>query len=199
VLPPNERLRVLALDVTDAESIRQAVNAAGQINVLINNARISALAALEGNSIETARDIPETNTLGTIAMTQAVLPQFRQRKAGDIVNVTSGSMPLHSVYTASKAAVNTFPESLALELHQFSICVNLALQGQVESRFGESARPRIQDGIPDAYAASRSVSSRDGPSRLCSAGRRLRRKRCGAPRTIPRARFASPLALTPWR
>src|ERR1700692_3575914 len=109
VLPRSERLRVLALDVTDPESVRQAVEAAGPINALVNNAGIGVMGALEGTSMETAREVFETNTLGTMAVAQAVLPQFRQRKAGVIVNVTSSvtlkSLPLLSVYTASKAAV----------------------------------------------------------------------------------------------
>ena len=157
VLPRSEHLRVLALDVTDPESIRQTVDAAGPIDVLVNNAGIGVLGALEGISIDTAREVFETNTLGTIAMTQAVLPQFRQRKAGVIVNVTSSvtlkSLALLSVYTASKAAVNAFTESLALELQPFNIRANLVLPGRApETRFGENAQPRMQGGIPEAYA-----------------------------------------------
>lgn len=67
-------------------------------------------------------------------LTQAVLPQFRQRKSGVILNVTSSvtlkSLPLLSVYTASKAAVNAFTESLALELQQFNVRVRLVLPGR---------------------------------------------------------------------
>jgi NAD(P)-dependent dehydrogenase (short-subunit alcohol dehydrogenase family) len=155
VLPRSEHLRVLALDVTDPESIRKIVEAAGPIDVLVNNAGIGLLGAVEGISMETARGVFETNTLGTIAMTQAVLPQFRLRRAGVIVNVTSSvtlkSLPLLSVYTASKAAVNAFTESLALELQPFNVRVNLVLPGRApETRFGENARPRIQ--VPEAYA-----------------------------------------------
>jgi len=157
VLPHSEHLRVLALDVTDVESIRQAVDAAGPIDVLVNNAGIGLFSALEGTSMETVRAIFETNTLGTIAMTQALLPQFRQRKAGVIVNVTSSvtlkSLPLLSVYTASKAAVNAFTESLALELAPFHVRVNLVLPGRApETRFGENAQARMQAGFPEAYA-----------------------------------------------
>ena len=156
-LPRSERLRVVPLDVTDPESIRRAVDAAGPIDVLVNNAGIGVLSALEGTSMATAREVFETNTLGTMAVTQAVLPQFRQRKAGVIVNVTSSvtlrPLPLLCVYTASKAAVNAFTESLALELQQFNVRVNLVLPGRApETRFGENARPRMQDGIPEAYA-----------------------------------------------
>lgn len=157
VLPRSERLRVLALDVTDPNSIREAVEAAGPIDVLVNNAGIGWLNPLEGTPMDSARQIFETNTIGTMAMTQAVLPQFRQRKAGAIVNVTSSvtllPLPLLSVYTASKAAVNAFTESLALELEQFKVRVRLVLPGRApETRFGENARSRMQAGIPDAYA-----------------------------------------------
>jgi NAD(P)-dependent dehydrogenase (short-subunit alcohol dehydrogenase family) len=170
ILPPSEHLRVLALDVTDAASIRQAVEAAGPIDVLVNNAGIGWLNALEGTPIEAARELFETNTLGTMAMTQAVLPHFRHRKAGVVVNVTSSvtlrSLPLLSVYTASKAAVNAFTESLALELRQFGVRVNLVLPGRApETRFGENARARMQGGFPEAYdALAQSVFAQWGQS-----------------------------------
>ena len=174
VLPRSERLRVLALDVTNSDSIRQAVEAAGPIDVLVNNAGIGMLGVLEGTSMETAREVFETNTLGTIAMTQAVLPQFRQRKAGVVVNVTSSvtlkPLALLSVYTASKAAINAFTESLALELQQFNVRVNLVIPGRSPTRFAENARSRMQGGVPDAYADfARSVFAGLGQS---SAGTR---------------------------
>jgi len=157
VLPRSDRLRLLALDVTDAESIRRAVEAAGPIDVLVNNAGIGMLNALEGTPMETVREIFETNTLGTIAMTQAVLPQLRRRRSGVVVNVTSSvtlrSLPLLSVYTASKAAVNAFTESLALELQPFDVRMRLVLPGRApETRFGDNARTRMPDGFPEAYA-----------------------------------------------
>jgi NAD(P)-dependent dehydrogenase (short-subunit alcohol dehydrogenase family) len=157
VLPRSERLRVLALDVTDADSIRRAVAEAGPIDVLVNNAGIGMLGALEGATLDNLRGVVETNTIGTMAMTQAVLPQFRQRRAGVVVNVTSSvtlkALPLLAVYTGSKAAVNAFTESLALELRQFDVRVHLVLPGRSpETRFGANAQPRMQGGIPDAYA-----------------------------------------------
>lgn len=157
VLPRSGRLRVLALDVADAASVRQAVEDAGPIDVLVNNAGIGVLGALEGIAMTTVREIFETNTLGTIAMVQAVLPQFRQRQAGIVVNVSSSvtlrSLPLGAVYTASKAAVNAFTESLALELEQFNIRVKLVLPGRApETHFGKNAQSRMQGTIPEAYA-----------------------------------------------
>ncbi|HWA80526.1 MAG TPA: SDR family oxidoreductase, partial [Acetobacteraceae bacterium] len=156
VLPRSENLRILALDVTRAESIREAVEAAGPIDVLVNNAGIGLLNALEGTPMDSIREIFETNTFGTMAMIQAVLPQFRERKSGVIVNVTSSVTlrPLHllSVYTASKAAVNAFSESLALELQQFHVRVCTVLPGRAPgTKFGENARAKMGE-IPPAYA-----------------------------------------------
>ncbi|PRX95835.1 SDR family oxidoreductase [Paraburkholderia sp. BL25I1N1] len=157
VLPRSERLRVLGLNVTDPQSIRDAVEAAGPLDVLVNNAGIGVLNALEGTSMDIAREVFETNTLGTIAMTQAVLPQFRERREGVVVNVTSSVTlrPLHllSVYTASKAAINAFSESVALELEPFDVRVRLVLPGRApETRFGENAQSRMQGGVPEAYS-----------------------------------------------
>jgi NAD(P)-dependent dehydrogenase (short-subunit alcohol dehydrogenase family) len=158
VLPPHSRLRVIALDVTDPTSIRKAVEEAGPLDAVVNNAGIGWLNALEGTPMDAAREVFETNTLGTIAVTQAVLPQFRQRRAGVVVNVTSSvtlrSLPLLSVYTASKAAVNAFTESLALELEPFGVRVRIVLPGRSpETRFGDNARSRMKDGFPEAYAS----------------------------------------------
>ena len=157
LLPPSDRLRVLALDVTDAESVRRCVAEAGEIDALVNNAGIGVLAPLEGTAMAGAREVFETNVLGTIAMTQAVLPQFRARRAGVVVNVTSSvtlkSLPLLSVYTGSKAAVNAFTESLALELAPFDVRARLVLPGRsLETRFGDNARPRMAGAMHEAYA-----------------------------------------------
>jgi NAD(P)-dependent dehydrogenase (short-subunit alcohol dehydrogenase family) len=157
LLPRSDRLRVLPLDVTDAESIQRCVRAAGPIDALVNNAGVGLLAPLEGIALANAREVFETNTLGTIAMTQAVLPQLRERRAGVVVNVTSGvtlkSLPLLSVYTASKAAVNAFTESLALELAPFDVRVRLVLPGQAPgTSFGDNARRLMADSVPEAYA-----------------------------------------------
>ncbi|WP_296471849.1 SDR family oxidoreductase [Rhodoferax sp.] len=157
LLPPSDRLRLLALDVTDADSIRRCVEAAGPIDALVNNAGVGLLAPLEGMALPSVREVFETNTFGTMAMTQAVLPQFRQRRAGVVVNVTSSvtlkPLPLLSVYTASKAAVNAFTESLALELEPFHVRARLVLPGRAPStRFGDNARPRMAGSTHEAYA-----------------------------------------------
>lgn len=156
LLPRCEHLRVLPLDVSDAASIARAVADAGEIDVLVNNAGIGLLGALEGCSMDAVRQVFETNTFGTMAMIQAVLPQFRQRKAGVVINLSSSvtllPLPLLSLYTASKAAVNAFSESVALELAPFNIRVSVVLPGRAPgTSFGDSARARVQDTIPEAY------------------------------------------------
>lgn len=159
VLPPSDRLRVLALDVTDPASIAAAIEAAEPIDALVNNAGFGWLNAIEGTPMHVIRELFETNTLGTMAMVQAVLPQFRARRSGVIVNVTSSVTlrPLHllAAYSASKAAVNSFTESLALELTPFEIRTRLVLPGAAPGTSSNaSARERImaEGGFPEAYA-----------------------------------------------
>lgn len=155
-LPASDRLRVLALDVTDADSIRRCIEQAGPIDALVNNAGIGLLAPLEGIAMTSVCEVFETNVFGTIAMTQAVLPQMRERQAGVIVNVTSSvtlkSLPLLSVYTGSKAAVNAFTESLALELAPFGVRARLVLPGRAPSTsFGDNARRLMEGSTHAAY------------------------------------------------
>jgi NAD(P)-dependent dehydrogenase (short-subunit alcohol dehydrogenase family) len=156
LLPPSDRLRILPLDVTDSDSIGQAIAAAGPFDVLVNNAGVGQVSPLEGVSMDRIRELFETNTLGTIAMTQAVLPQFRDQRSGVIVNVTSGvtfqPLPLMSIYTASKAAVNAFSESVALELEPFGVRVRIVIPGRApETPFGDNARARMGMNIPEPY------------------------------------------------
>jgi NAD(P)-dependent dehydrogenase (short-subunit alcohol dehydrogenase family) len=144
VLPRSSRLRVLQLDVTDPRSIQQAVKEAGRIDVLVNNAGFGAPAPVELTGVETVRSLFETNTFGTIAVTQAVLPQMRDRRSGLVVNVTSSvtlkPLPLVGIYRASKAAVNALSESLAAEVAPFGVRVHVVLPGSSgETRFRATA------------------------------------------------------------
>lgn len=157
VLPRSDRLRIVPLDVTDPESVRRAVEAAGPLDAVVNNAGIGAAAPFEVTPMETIRQVFETNTFGTMAVTQAVLPQFRERKAGVVVNVTSTvtlkSLPLVSAYTASKAAVNAFTASMALEVAQFGVRAHVVLPGRSpETPFAQNGRTRMQGLDNAAYA-----------------------------------------------
>jgi len=156
ILAPSERLRVLALDVADPDSIQEAAEAAGQIDALVNNAGVGMLGILEATPMETVRSVFETNTFGTIAVTRAFLPRLREQGSGAIVNVTSSTtlkpLPMLPVYTASKAAVEAFTESLALELEPFNIRARLVIPGRSpETSFRQNAQSRLQE-APEAYA-----------------------------------------------
>lgn len=157
VLPSSEGLRILPLDVTDHNSIARAVDAAGPIDALVNNAGVGLMGALEGLPMDAVRQLFELNTFGTMAMTQAVLPGFRNQGSGVIVNLSSAvtlkPLPMLSAYTASKAAVEAFTEDLALEVEPFGVRVRLVIPGRApETSFSKSARARSQNGIPEAYA-----------------------------------------------
>ncbi len=160
VLPTSERLRLLELDVTDPDSIRHAVQQAGSVDVLVNNAGIGLLSVFEGTSMQVIRATFETNVFGALALTQGFLPQFRAQGSGVIVNVSSSttlrSLPMLAVYSASKAALNQFTESLALELAPFGVRASLVLPGQSPgTSFGDNARTRMREHdvtVPPAYA-----------------------------------------------
>lgn len=125
VLPESDRLRVVELDVTRPDTIAAALETAEPVDVLVNNAGVPLIGVFEGTPMVRVREVFETNTFGVMAVTQAVLPQFRERGSGVVVNVTSsvvlGHMPLTAVYKASKMAVDGFTASLALELAPFGV------------------------------------------------------------------------------
>jgi NAD(P)-dependent dehydrogenase (short-subunit alcohol dehydrogenase family) len=153
LLPPSDRLTILPLDVTDRASIAEAVAHAGPIDVLVNNAGFGAAVPIELIEFETARQLFETNTLGTLAVLQAILPAFRERRAGVVINVTSTvtlkPLPLVSTYRASKAAVNALTESLAVEMEPFGVRVHIVLPGRSpETQFGANAMPHLR-GLDD--------------------------------------------------
>lgn len=153
LLPTSEHLRILPLDITDPRSVARALDEAGPIDVLVNNAGFGVPSPIELTEPETARALFETNTLGTLAMVQAVLPAFRERRAGVIINVTSSTtlkpLPLVGLYRASKAAVNAFTESLAAEVSPFGVRVHLVLPG---TRFGDNAFPHLRGRDNPDYA-----------------------------------------------
>ena len=157
LLPRSDRLRTLPLDVTDPGSIAAAIDAAGPVDALVNNAGIGLFGAFEATPMATIREVFETNTFGVMAMTQAVLPQFRARRAGVLVNVTSSAvlapMPLVAVYTASKTAIEGFTASLAHELGPFDVRVKLVEPGRgPDTAFARNSGARLEGLVPEAYA-----------------------------------------------
>ncbi len=138
-----DRLRVLPLDVTSPESIAELIGSAGSIDLLVNNAGIGGVGAFEAMPMSLIRQLVETNTIGVMAMCQAVIPQMRERRSGTIINVTSsvtlGEFPLAAAYTATKQAIEGFSASLAheprlfwgpREAHPARLCTNHPVRGK---------------------------------------------------------------------
>jgi len=176
ILPLSERLRILPLDVTKPDSIAAAVESCGPLDVLVNNAGIGVVGIFEVTPMATAREVFETNTFGVMAMTQAVVPQFRARRSGVVVNVTSSvtlaPMPLAAVYTASKMAIEGFTGSLGHELAEFNVRVKLVEPGYgPTTRFTANGAARMEGLIPETYApfAHRVLGSFEQPTAVTTA------------------------------
>ncbi|GHF40488.1 SDR family oxidoreductase [Seohaeicola zhoushanensis] len=157
-LPASDHLRLLALDVTRADSIAAAIAAAGPLDALVNNAGIGVVGAFEATPMAHVRRVFDTNTFGVMAMCQAVIPQMRARRAGTIVNVTSSvtlaPMPLAAAYTASKMAIEGFTGSLAHELGHFGVRAKLVEPGYAPTtRFAANTDVKVEDLIPESYSA----------------------------------------------
>ena len=150
----------IALDVTRADSIAAAAarirRELGRLDVLVNNAGITATAQASEASLEDVRAVFETNVFGVIAVTQAMLPLIRQAPAGRIVNVSSriGSLsaitdptfPMPGVggvaYGPSKTALNAVTIAFAQELEGTNIKVNLACPGYTATDLNGHSGPR---------------------------------------------------------
>jgi NADP-dependent 3-hydroxy acid dehydrogenase YdfG len=140
-------------DVGDSQQVRaivqKALDACGNIDVLVNNAGICLTGAMEHTTSEDWQQLMNTNFWGCVNTIQEILPHFLQRKAGTIVNVGSigGKMPLPDMtaYCASKYAVTGLTETLRLELVPQGIHVCAVHPGMINSDFLERAQFRDRD------------------------------------------------------
>jgi NAD(P)-dependent dehydrogenase (short-subunit alcohol dehydrogenase family) len=160
VFAPSDRLKIVALDVTNAgsidEAIAEGVVAFGAIDVLVNNAGIGLASIVEATPDAVVREVFETNTFGVFATCRAIIPQMRKQGGGVIVNLTSsttiGIMPLVAIYAASKCAVEGFTESLSYELDGFNIRARLVEPGYAPTtNFTANGAPRMEGLIPADY------------------------------------------------
>jgi NAD(P)-dependent dehydrogenase (short-subunit alcohol dehydrogenase family) len=147
-----------ALDVTDAEAAARAITLAvdrfGSLDVVVNNAGYGNVAPIEDTSIEEFREQIETNLFGTIIVTKAAIPLFRERRAGRFVQISSiggrvGAMG-RAPYSAAKFGVEGFSEVLAGEMAPFGVHVTIVEPGGFRTDFA-GASTKIADGHP-AYA-----------------------------------------------
>jgi NAD(P)-dependent dehydrogenase (short-subunit alcohol dehydrogenase family) len=128
---------LIALDVRDAESIKQAVTsviaAAGRLDILINNAGVGITGPLEEIPAEEIKNNFETNLFGPIQLMKSVLPQMRSQKSGLIINITSIAgymgLPYRSVYSASKGALELITEALRMEVKSFGVHITNVAPG----------------------------------------------------------------------
>jgi NAD(P)-dependent dehydrogenase (short-subunit alcohol dehydrogenase family) len=155
--------KTLALDVTDEESMRAAVDevveAEGAVGVLVNNAGYSQSGAIESIELDSIRRQFETNVFGLIRMSQLCLPSMRKQGWGRIVNI--GSMggkltfPGGGIYHATKYSVEAISDAMRFEVAGFGVKVVLIEPGLITTEFGGTAVASIGEGVPDSGPYSR--------------------------------------------
>jgi NAD(P)-dependent dehydrogenase (short-subunit alcohol dehydrogenase family) len=139
----NLPLKVLRLDVTDEESISDAIDKIisekSRIDILVNNAGYSLLGPLEQLHIDEINEEFETNFFGIIKLIQSVLPMMRKQGYGRIINISSLAgrigFPLSSAYVSSKFALEGLVESLRYEVQPYGILVSLIEPGVIKTNF----------------------------------------------------------------
>lgn len=149
----------LRLDVTDPASIAEAIEAGigrfGGIDVVLNNAGYGLYGVFEGLSDDDIRRMFETNLFGVMNVVRAILPHFRAKRAGTIVNISSGggvfALPAMALYCSSKFAVEGYSEGIYHELGALGIGVKLIEPGGVASTpFDATALARMESASPPA-------------------------------------------------
>lgn len=120
-----EGIQAHVLDVTSDDSVARCLEEVGPLDAIVNNAATFGPGPVEGYPLDRFRQTFETNTLGPLRVIQAVLPAWRKRGSGVIVNVSSingrVSSPLRAAYSASKFALEALTESLHYEVRHFGI------------------------------------------------------------------------------
>jgi NAD(P)-dependent dehydrogenase (short-subunit alcohol dehydrogenase family) len=138
-----DNLKLYALDVTDTDSIRKAIDQTmidfGHIDVIVNNAGYGAVGIFEKSTPEEIQKQFDTNVFGVMNVIREILPYFRKKKNGTIINITSMggliTFPLYSLYHGTKWALEGFGESLQFELRPFNIKVKNVEPGAIKTDF----------------------------------------------------------------
>lgn len=154
-------LESVELDVCNGDSVIRAVQQiqqkAGHIDVLINNAGVGLMAIAEELKLEDLRRLYETNIFGLLRVTQAVLPQMRERKSGRILMLSSVAgiltPPTYGAYSSSKHAVEALSNALRLELYPFNVEVILIEPGYIMTNFQQTAKDQAQSYIEGSAAS----------------------------------------------
>jgi NAD(P)-dependent dehydrogenase (short-subunit alcohol dehydrogenase family) len=153
---------VTRLDVQDRDSIALAIKAGiaryGRIDALVNNAGYGQFGLFEAISREHVQEQFDVNVFGVMDVTRAILPHFRKIEGGQIINVSSGAgmftLPMISLYCASKFALEGFSEALSYELASQNIAVKLVIPhgGVTSTSFNQrTIRDRAHDPSLSSY------------------------------------------------
>ena len=126
----------LALDVDDDRSVEAARDAAGEVDVLVNNAAFGVIGPIETVPIDAVRPMFETNVFGVLRTVQAFVPAMRERGRGHVVNVSSvagrmSATPMNGLYAATKHALEAISEAMWRELGHFGVRVAVVEPGYV--------------------------------------------------------------------
>lgn len=148
VLVDGDKLLVLKLDVEQTDTFQEVIETAiarfGKIDVLLNNAGYGQHGLFEATTSEQIQRQFSVNFFGTLEITRALLPYFRQQKSGNIITITSGvgrvTVPLVSTYAASKFALEGFFESLSFELASQNIKVKIIEPGNIATNFEQTTK-----------------------------------------------------------
>lgn len=168
-------LEVLELDVTDEQSVQQAVQAvlerAGKIDVLVNNAALGMMGISEACTIEQLQSIFDVNVFGVMRVNQAVLPVMRERRSGLIIYTSSATShliyPFLGLYGATKAALEAMVEAMHYELFSLGIDTVILQLGGYATSWGTNVQFLESPALQEAYGpvgqvagmASRSLAS----------------------------------------
>jgi NAD(P)-dependent dehydrogenase (short-subunit alcohol dehydrogenase family) len=146
-LPDHDRLIVMTLDVRDRDAahdtVRRVVEDLGRIDVLVNNAGYGLIGAVEEGSEDDIRAIMDTNLLGPLWVSQAVIPIMRHQGGGHIVQISTvgavGTMPLLGLYNSTKWGLEGFSEAMSAEVERFGIRVSLVEPGALDTAWAGSS------------------------------------------------------------
>lgn len=138
-----QKIHFLQVDLLNTNSVENAVqtilNEEGRIDILINNAGYALVGPVEGLTEKEMHEQMEVNFFAPIRFIQAVLPGMRDQQAGHIINMSSlnafSTPPFGSMYAASKAALESFSESLCIEVRPFNISVSIIEPGLIQTQF----------------------------------------------------------------
>ena len=145
--------QVLPLDVRDDASVAAAVAQAGELDAVVNNAGLTGLGPLEDYPVDDFKRVLDVNTIGPLRLAQAVVPRWRERGSGVLVNISSVQgrigTPLEGAYAASKHALEALSETLHFELGHFGIRVVIIEPGYIAPGMKHSRRPcRTRTSMP---------------------------------------------------